>query len=111
MGLIGPNGAGKTTTIKAVLGLLKPDNGKVAVLGEDPWDNPKIREDIGVIYEKAYFPAHHRVLDYLKRVCRIYGVSEARALEVLRLVNLDAYDREIRAYPLGCFKSLKLPML
>jgi ABC-2 type transport system ATP-binding protein len=108
MGLIGPNGAGKTTTIKAVLGLLKPDRGEVAVLGEDPWDNPKIRENIGVIYEKAYFPAHHRVLDYLKRVCRIYGVPEARALEVLRLVDLDAYDREIRGLSAGMLQKFEI---
>lgn len=34
--MIGPNGAGKTTTIKMILGLLRPDSGKVEVLGEDP---------------------------------------------------------------------------
>ncbi len=28
-GLIGKNGAGKSTTIKAILGLIKPDNGSV----------------------------------------------------------------------------------
>ncbi len=29
MGLLGPNGAGKTTTFNMVVGLLKPDSGKV----------------------------------------------------------------------------------
>ena len=35
VGLLGPNGAGKTTTFYMVLGLLKPDRGKVMLNGED----------------------------------------------------------------------------
>ena len=36
-GFLGPNGAGKTTTIRVVLGLLRPDAGKVVLLDGDPW--------------------------------------------------------------------------
>lgn len=108
MGLIGPNGAGKTTTIKIILGLLRPDDGEISVFGEDPWDNPKIRELIGVIYEKAYFPAHHKVLDYLKKTCRIYGVSESRAREALELVGLNTYDREIRGLSAGMLQKFAI---
>ena len=32
LGLLGPNGAGKTTTIKMLLGLLKPDAGRIRLL-------------------------------------------------------------------------------
>lgn len=35
-GLAGPNGAGKTTFVKVLLGLTRPECGKVAVLGFDP---------------------------------------------------------------------------
>src|SRR5262249_14009371 len=35
-GLIGPDGAGKTTTIRLTGGLLKPDAGRISVLGKDP---------------------------------------------------------------------------
>lgn len=35
VGLIGPNGAGKTTLIHCLLGILKPDAGKVRLNGED----------------------------------------------------------------------------
>jgi ABC-2 type transport system ATP-binding protein len=33
--LLGPNGAGKTTTIKMLVGLLRPDRGKICVCGRD----------------------------------------------------------------------------
>jgi ABC-2 type transport system ATP-binding protein len=38
-GLIGPDGAGKTTTLRMVLGLLRPDAGRVVTCGFDPWTN------------------------------------------------------------------------
>ncbi|HJU52192.1 MAG TPA: ABC transporter ATP-binding protein [Acidimicrobiia bacterium] len=36
-GFLGPNGAGKTTTIRVLLGLVRQDAGRVALLGGDPW--------------------------------------------------------------------------
>src|ERR1041385_8428400 len=34
--LLGPNGAGKTTAIKLLLGLLRPQSGRVSVFATDP---------------------------------------------------------------------------
>jgi ABC-2 type transport system ATP-binding protein len=36
-GIIGPDGAGKTTAIRLACGLLKPDRGRIDVLGRDPF--------------------------------------------------------------------------
>ena len=33
-GFLGPNGSGKTTTLRMLLGLIKPDDGTMEVLGE-----------------------------------------------------------------------------
>ncbi|MBI4282854.1 MAG: ABC transporter ATP-binding protein [Chloroflexi bacterium] len=46
VGLIGPNGSGKTTLFRCILGILKPDSGKVRFKGEDvtrlrPWEVSK----------------------------------------------------------------------
>ncbi|MGD9115643.1 MAG: ABC transporter ATP-binding protein [Dehalococcoidia bacterium] len=36
LGIIGPNGGGKTTLLKVILGLVKPTQGRVSVLGRPP---------------------------------------------------------------------------
>lgn len=36
LGIIGPNGGGKTTLLKLMLGILKPDRGRIALMGHDP---------------------------------------------------------------------------
>lgn len=109
MGLIGPNGAGKTTTIKVLLGLLRRNKGKVEVFGQDPWDNPDIKSRIGAVHEKANFPPHHKVLDYLEKTCRIFGCSESRAGEILELVGLRGVnDRPIKALSAGMLQKFSI---
>jgi zinc transport system ATP-binding protein len=51
LGVVGPNGGGKSTLLKLILGLLRPDTGKISVLGKSP---EKGRESIG------YVPQHVR---------------------------------------------------
>jgi zinc transport system ATP-binding protein len=36
LGIIGPNGGGKTTLLRLMVGLLRPDRGKIRVLGQEP---------------------------------------------------------------------------
>lgn len=58
LGLVGENGAGKSTTIKLIMNALAPNGGSVSVLGTDN-KSPgfqRIKEDIGVVLDEAYFP-------------------------------------------------------
>lgn len=52
MGIVGPNGGGKTTLIKLILGELKPQNGKIALLGQ-PIETFKSWNRIGFVSQKA----------------------------------------------------------
>jgi ABC-2 type transport system ATP-binding protein len=71
LGLIGPNGAGKTTALNAILGLT-PFQGRLTVLGRDPWaERDRLMQDVCFISDVAVLPRWMRVsqaLDYLAGV-------------------------------------------
>ncbi|MGZ4701485.1 MAG: ATP-binding cassette domain-containing protein [Ilumatobacteraceae bacterium] len=50
-GFLGPNGSGKTTTIRVLLGLIRADDGEVALLDGDPW-----RDAVELHRRLAYVP-------------------------------------------------------
>ena len=64
LAVIGPNGSGKTTLIRIILGILKPTEGRVVILGEEVNQFSQWRR-IGYVPQKAthldpYFPASVR---------------------------------------------------
>ncbi|WP_254490237.1 ABC transporter ATP-binding protein [Bacillus thuringiensis] len=55
-GFIGTNGSGKTTTIKAILGLVLKDSGKINFLEKDiDKHERKSKNKIGVVLDEGYF--------------------------------------------------------
>ena len=58
-GLIGQNGAGKSTTFKAVLGLIKRDEGRITLLGKDLDDfTARDREQLGIVLSDSGFSGY-----------------------------------------------------
>lgn len=105
MGFLGTNGAGKTTTIKMMLGLLRPTEGSVVVLGGDPTD-PSVRAKIGYMPEIAYYYPYLNARELLSFYGGICGMDaktvRERTDELLEAVGLaDAAKRPLKTYSKG----------
>jgi len=86
VGLLGPNGAGKTTTFYMILGLIKPDRGKI-FLGKE---------------EITYLPTYKRAkkgIAYLPQDSSIFQklTVKENLLAILETLNLSIGEREERA--------------
>jgi len=118
VGIIGPNGAGKTTLIRQLLGLLKPTEGSIKIMGLDISENPEIIKRT-VAYVPQYplsFPSLTvgEVLDYILQM-RYKGMPyEERREKISKVLGLLGLDNAINffGYQLsgGMRKSLLLAM-
>ncbi|MGW1783821.1 ABC transporter ATP-binding protein [Streptomyces sp. NPDC002143] len=91
--LLGTNGAGKTSTVELLEGLARPDGGRIAVLGHDPYtERAAVRPRTGVMLQEGGFPSELTVAE----TARMWAgcVSGARPVaEVLALVGLGGRAR------------------
>jgi|TARA_B100001741_G_C16540565_1_gene594127 lipopolysaccharide export system ATP-binding protein len=83
VGLLGPNGAGKTTSFYMIVGLIKPDNGKIFINNDEITDFPmykRAQNGIGYLAQEA-------------SVFRKMSVEE-NILSVLQLTNLSKSEQK-----------------
>ena len=105
-GLLGANGAGKTTLISLLLGVLRPDAGKLTVLGMDPLKaGYKLRQRIGYAPEDDRFPPDVKASELVRHFAEMRGIPHraavVRASEVLFEVGLG----EERFRPIGTMST------
>jgi ABC-2 type transport system ATP-binding protein len=84
VGFLGPNGAGKTTTIRMLSTYMPPTSGVAEVAGFDVvTQSEQVRRSIGYLPENPPLYGEMMVVEYLKFVATIKGVSSQRLPEAL----------------------------
>ncbi|HEY7113203.1 MAG TPA: ABC transporter ATP-binding protein [Thermoanaerobaculia bacterium] len=108
-GFLGPNGAGKTTTIRMLVGLARPDRGRVRIRGLDvATDFARAMGHVGCIVESPdlypYLTGRENLLHFARM---LPDGAAARIPELAALVALDGrLDERVATYSLGMRQRL-----
>ena len=94
--LLGPSGCGKTTTLRMIAGFETPDDGRIAVGGEDVTHMPAHKRDMGMIFlSYALFPLR-TVAENVAFGLRMRRLTKSeiteRVTQALRQVALAGYE-------------------
>ena len=114
VGLLGPNGAGKSTMLRALLGFVRPERGRMHVLGFDIAERAlEIRARLGYMPESdGHIPGMNAVsfVGYCGELAGLPAIDAMqRAHEVLYYVGLgEARYRNIETYSSGMKQRIKL---
>jgi len=106
VGLLGPNGAGKTTTFYLIVGLLKPQKGRIRLGDEDLTDLPvylRARRGIGYLAQE---PSIFRKLSVKDNVLAVLESMELTRAE--RKERLERLLEELHLTPLADRPGTKL---
>lgn len=107
VGLLGPNGAGKTTTFYMILGLIRPDEGRIFLHEEDITSLPvyqRARRGLGFLPQEASIFRRLTVEENLMAVLETLPLTDAerrkRLDDLLHELNI-AHLAQSRAYTLS----------
>jgi ABC-2 type transport system ATP-binding protein len=108
-GLLGPNGAGKTTTIRMMMDILKPDSGRIAILGTEP---AAVLDRIGYLPEERGLYRKMKVIDVLVYLGALKGMKQddarKEADQWLERVDLAVWrDRKIEELSKGMAQKVQ----
>lgn len=109
--MLGPNGSGKSTLLSLLLGLLKPVDGEIEVLGVNPTnDYEKIREKIGALLQNVDLQIiAPRVWDDISFSPRNYGYKEEETVklvdDILKKLDIEHLKDKVPHYLSGGEKT------
>jgi ABC-2 type transport system ATP-binding protein len=109
VGFLGPNGAGKTTTLRMLVGLIRPDAGRVAINGRSYAALSAPTAAVGAVFETSSFHPGRTARNHLRVQALAADAGPARIEDVLALVDLsDVADQRVGTFSLGMRQRLGL---
>ncbi|HBF0843040.1 TPA: ATP-binding cassette domain-containing protein [Clostridioides difficile] len=112
-GFLGPNGAGKSTTLKMLLGLAKPTQGNINILGKELNEKNRISilKDIGSLIESPSYYSHLTGLENMTIMQRLLDLPKKNVNEALKIVRLENQkNKKVSQYSLGMKQRLGIAM-
>ncbi|HEY2737044.1 MAG TPA: ABC transporter ATP-binding protein [Thermoanaerobaculia bacterium] len=111
LGLVGPNGAGKTTTLRCLAGILPPTSGRIEIAGYDLKTAPEeARRRLAFVSDEPRLFENLTVMDHLRVVGRIYGVTDVPAKSSDLLARFELSDRH-DAFPSELSRGMKQKLM
>ncbi len=87
--LIGPNGCGKTTLIKAILGMVLPDNGVIQCNGKSIQNEYLYRSNIGYMPQIGRYPDNMTIGQIVEMIKKIRNSNENLDEDLLQTFELE----------------------
>lgn len=108
-GFLGPNGAGKSTTMRMMLGLDRPNAGRVLIDGQPYASFAEPLRRVGALLEARSTHGGRRCRDHLRWLAQTNRIPVSRVDEVLDLVGLaEVGRRRVKGFSLGMSQRLGL---
>jgi ABC-2 type transport system ATP-binding protein len=109
-GLLGPNGAGKTTMMRAIAGMLPPNQGRVRVAGLDPRRHRDAHRVLAMVPEDEAVPESLTARQFARYTAALHGVTDRGAPDAaLAAVALtDVADRRLAGFSKGMRQRAKI---
>jgi ABC-2 type transport system ATP-binding protein len=106
-GFLGPNGSGKSTTMRMIMGLDRPDAGRISLDGRRYHDLPWPLREVGALLEAQAVHPGRSAHNHLLSLAQSNAIPKRRVEQVLDQVGLTAVaGRRVGKFSLGMSQRL-----